>query len=220
MYSRCWRGKITSATNRRRERRAGQPSRRSRPKESSPTRRANAQKAFYDPPRADAMGILFSCCRKSKASSNDYKKLESKSVDDLEAGGGIGDDDEEWDEFPEVVSSSAAPAVPEEPEPEPEPDPFAEMGMGLTLSAIKPTKRHVAQSVWAQPAAPTSNRFAMTPDTDAATDAWGDDDLADLGVNEKRRAAEQRREQRRRQREDSGVTRDKPRGLAATRVAE
>lgn len=181
---------------------------------------ADAQEAFYDPPRADAMGILFSCCRKSKASSNDYKKLESKSVDDLEAGGGIGDDDEEWDEFPEVVNSSAAPAVPEEPEPEPEPDPFAEMGMGLTLSAIKPTKRHVAQSVWAQPAAPTSNRFAMTPDTDAATDAWGDDDLADLGVNEKRRAAEQRREQRRRQREDSGVTRDKPRGLAATRVAE
>ena len=42
--------------------------------------RATRTKAFYDPPRADAMGILFSCCRKSKASSNDYKKLESKSV--------------------------------------------------------------------------------------------------------------------------------------------
>ena len=157
------------------------------------------------------MGILFSCCRKSK--SDDYKKVEPRSVDDIEAGGG-GDDDEEWDEFPEVT----APAEPEEPEPEPEPDPFAEMGMAPT---IKPTKRHVAQSVWAQPAAPTNSRFAMTPD-DASTDAWGDDDLADLGVNEKRRAAEQRREQRRRQREEggSGAPREKPRGLAATRVAE
>ena len=173
------------------------------------------------------MGIIWSrCCCKSKKA--DYKKLDvqpnGSSSADIEAGGMEDDDDEEWDQFPPAAGSGGAcggveAEAMEEPEPD-EPDPFAEMGMA---PKIKPTKRHAAQSVWAQPAAPTNSRFAMAAeDTSAADAGWGgEDDLADLGVGERRRVAEQRREQRRRQREEGGLgAREKPRGLkaAATKV--
>ena len=150
------------------------------------------------------------------------------SMPDLEAGGG---DEDEWsgddDWGPPSggggsggggASASSPGGVSVEEEEEPEPDPFAGMDMAPKIQA---TKRHQAQSVWAKPAASTSSVFAMTDD--AGADGWGaDDDLGDtLGVNEKRKAAEQRREQRRRERGDSGA-RDKPRSgrLAATKGAE
>ena len=182
------------------------------------------------------MGGLISricCCGKSKQA--DYKKLDQPSpgreMDDIEAGGG--DDDEDWgDNWGTGQNSSAAqggagaqgmqPAEPPEPEPEPESDPFADFGM--TPTVVK-TKRHVAQSVWAQPAAPTSSSLLMMESTDAAAGGggWGDDDdLGEtLGVNAKRRAAEQRRLEREKQRDrrGDGGGREKPR-LAATKVVE
>ena len=85
---------------------------------------------------------------------------------------------------------------------------------------IVPTKRHVAQSTWAKPVV-QSSRFAMSAEPEEAGDGWGgDDDLADLGANDRRRAAEERREQRRRQREESagGSTREKKGGLKAAVV--
>ena len=177
------------------------------------------------------MGIIWSmCCRKNRGGNEEYKKLDvspTGAAVDLEAGG---DDDEDWDEFPTQQQSASvarqvAVSLPDpdpDPEPEPESDPFAELGMAPT---IKPTKRHTAQSMWAQNAAPTSSRFAMTADEASGDVGWGgEDDLTDtLGLGDRRRAAEQRREQRRRQREENGTgapPRDKPggRGLAATRV--
>ena len=140
-----------------------------------------------------------------------YKKVEARSIDDVEAGGRLtaaaedDNDDEEWDDFgtqasgavpPPVGTSQSSPAIgapPQmaEPEPEPEPDPFAGFDMAPT---IKATKRHVAQSAFAKPA-PASGRIssllaAEDDDASGAGGGWGisDDDL-DFGVSERRKAA-------------------------------
>lgn len=193
------------------------------------------------------MGILFSCCRKSKG-GGEYKKIDEKKPDtssDLEAGGADDDEEEEWDDFgPEADACSSSrhgnangnsssssrpcdalqahmPQEPPEPEPEPEPDPFAGFDMA---PKIVPTKRHAATSVWAKPKVPSSGLFAMTDgaaeDASVGGGGWDGDDLGDFGAAERRRAAEERRNQRRKEREHTGegAAREKPR-LAAVRGA-
>ena len=169
-------------------------------------------------------GLISRCCCKKSSAQAEYKKLDQPvGAGDLEAGGANADDDEEWDDFgdaPPRPGAGVSVGVPEEPEPEPEPDPFADFGMA---PKIEKTKKHVAQSMWAQPSAPTCSRFAMDASDSSVGGAWGDgDDLGDtLGVNERRRVAEQRREERRgrRQQQNEAGAREKPR-LAATKVAE
>ena len=87
---------------------------------------------------------------------------------------------------------------------------------------IVATKRHAAQSAWAKPVV-HSSRFAMAAEPEEAGDGWGgDDDLGDLGANDRRRAAEERREQRRRQREEGAGSspREKKTGLKAAVVRD
>ena len=196
------------------------------------------------------MGILFSCCRKKKIPEPAYKKVEEVRTPDLEGGGGGEfDDDEEWDDFDQPSGAASSPhrrgsagsphsrsgaagspnssaAAAEEEEPEPEPDPFAGFDMAPKIAK---TKRHNVQSVFAKPAVPASSVFAMSPmdaPDDGSGDGWGDADLGDdLGLNERRRAAEERREARRKQREaqgEGGARGPKPPSLKgmAVKVAE
>ena len=186
------------------------------------------------------MGIILSLCCKKKNAEPSYKKVEEQSVPDLE-GGVVDEDGEEWDDFnarPSHPSSHSRgrPPPPQpsahpiytaaEPEPEPEPDPFAGFDMAPKIGK---TKRHNAReaNVFAKPAVPSSSMFSM--DNDAQLDGagegggWGDADLGDdLGVNERRRVAEERREARKKEREaagSSGRETKRPLKVAATKVS-
>ena len=165
-----------------------------------------------------------------------HKKEEVALMDDVEARGGIADDDEEWDEFPEepmaapgAAAGPAGPGLPGGAVPDPEaeedePDPFAGFDMA---PSIKPTKRYVAVSAWEKPKAPTSGRFAMAAeemDTPADGGGWDADEPEELSSGaDRRRAAEERRQARRRERD--GTTADASRGkpsrlkVAATKVS-
>lgn len=151
-------------------------------------------------------------------------------------GGGLEDDDEDWDDFDSHADAhrstnvglsaggggAGACAQPEEPEPEPEPDPFAELGMAPTIGK---TKRYNARdaNVFGKPSQPSSSMFAMSAmdaGADNAESGWGDSDLGDdLGVTERRRLAEERREARRREREGTASPGKREQKRSALRVA-